>query len=70
MMTIRSIKNEIKELQKDLARNGFEISMNKNNAVRLIELLHCRQEIYKSICHRQFLIMELMDNEIRFNQAV
>jgi len=69
MYTVQSIKLEISELQKALTSNRMQLRMNASNPTRLAELLHCRQEIYMSICHRQFLIMEILENELKFAKA-
>lgn len=59
---------QIRELLKDLARNGFELRREKR-VNRQIELHLARVEIYKSICHRQGLIIEMQANEIEYDIA-
>jgi hypothetical protein len=59
---------QIRELLKDLARNGFELRQEKRMN-RQIELHCARVEIYKSICHRQGLIIEAQANEIEYDTA-
>jgi hypothetical protein len=66
-MTKQALKVQIRELMKDLTRNGFDLRVEKR-VVRQLELHLARVEIYKSIAHRQGLIIEIQDNELRFEK--
>lgn len=59
------IKSQIRELMKALARNNFEARKEKN-INRQLELAFARVEIYKSIAHRQSLLLDVICNEMRF----
>lgn len=71
MRTRESLMVEIRSLMKDLAVNGMNMRMakNSNNIDQLINLLAVRTEIYKSIAHRQGLLIEVLSNEVEFKKA-
>ena len=64
MKTLYQLTQEINELNKDLRENTMLLRTNRNNSVRLIELLHVRQEIVFSICHRQAMVIKTYENVI------
>ena len=67
MRTKETIRAEIVVLMRELARTGMALRMEKR-INRQIELMHARTEIYKSIAHRQGLMIEMMTNELAFAQ--
>ena len=70
MRTIESLKVEIRELMKDLARNGAEsVREHKSGRTMNLERLAvARVEIYKSIAHRQGLIIEILTVQVKFER--
>ena len=58
------LRLELRELVKDLATNGMAMRLMKGKSPRETERLLCaRTEIYKSICHRQWKLLQLMEME-------
>lgn len=70
MRDIKAIREEICELQKALTASNWELNRikNKNMWLRQAELLALRAEIYKSICHRQSLIIQMLEAEVSFER--
>ena len=68
MRTKEQLKVEIQLLMQELAKSGMRLRMEKR-INRQIELMHLRTELYKSITHRQGLIIEMMANEAEYKEA-
>jgi hypothetical protein len=69
MLTVETLRKEIRMLQQTLATNGFEMRMEKRTN-RILDLMTARMEIYKSIAHRQGLLIEVLTNEVNFERKV
>ena len=68
MRSISCLKVEIQTLMMALSQSTIELRgcEKRNMWLRVAEILHARVEIYKSIAHRQGLIIEMQDNELKF----
>lgn len=66
--SIESLRAQIRELMQALSSNGLNLRMTekRKSTIGLSELLHARVEIYKSIAHRQGMIIEVQATEIKF----
>ena len=66
--SVESIRAEIRTLLGALNQSTVELKRaeKQNMWLRVSELLSARIEIYKSIAHRQGLIIEMQDNELKF----
>ena len=69
MRTVLSLKVEIRNLMKDLATNTMNIRLSRENPDAMHRFLLVRTEIYKSIAHRQGLIIEVLSVEVKFNKV-
>lgn len=67
MRTISSLKKEIAELHRAMMENNWHLKREKR-AARVVELMAARIEIYKSIAHRQFLMIEIYQEMEAFEQ--
>lgn len=65
MRTKESLLKEIRILMRELAKASFNLRMEKRGD-RQIALHHVRTEIYKSICHRQGLVIQALTAEVEF----
>lgn len=68
-MSVEMLKAQIHGLMRDLAINGLHLRVEKRVG-RKFELMAARMEIYKSIAHRQGLIIEMQANDIDFARKV
>ena len=62
---MEALRQQVRNLQMDLAGTEFALRMEKDLG-RQIELMLARTEIYKSICHRQGLMIQEMSQTIAF----
>lgn len=65
-MSVEMLKAQIRMLMGQLARNGFEMRREKR-VNRTIDLMAARMEIYKSIAHRQGMIIEIQAAHLKFS---
>lgn len=69
MKSLEELYAQIADLSGCLKQNTVELRKAHNNSVRLIELLHARQQITQSIVHRQADIIKVYRFSIMSQQV-
>lgn len=69
MRDIKTLRAEIAQLHRAMTENNFYLKREKR-AGRIVELMAARIEIYKSITHRQFLLLEIYETMAEFEREV
>lgn len=68
-MDLKRLRKEIRDLQKMLAENGFLLRTTPKTLIKVhIDLMAARMEIYRSIAHRQFRMIQILDGIKEFER--
>jgi shikimate kinase len=68
-MSVEQLKAEIQVLMTQLNYNTMQMRLQHDNIEVMISLMAARVEIYKSVAHRQGLIIEALTNQAKVRRA-